>query len=200
VGQAIAPSFDIADPYQPENRASRGEKSFGVVNNVSNVAATSFGVNGFVNPINSGRISILKRVTWSLNLPTAANQPGNIWASITVPAVQASSPTIFGQPKDTRWSIQTGVQTGLASGILAGSTGIAGVVNGSLYAVQVFPGASTVPTIITADNLDIVVTPGWQVLVTFRGDTLPVATYTWTVLIEGFERTADPMEFVPPGS
>jgi len=202
-GRVLSPivtaSHEIADTYQPENRASRGEKLFGMTNQYTN-AVGGFGIAVFVNPTGSGRIAVMKRVTWSLNLPTAATQPGAIAFSIGIPQVAgATVPLIFGQVKDSRFAILTGTVTAVASGLQTSTTGVSGFLNTTLYAVQVFPGAATVPTYHQVDNLDIIVPPGWLNAILFRGDTLPTGTYTWTVCVEGYERTADPNELLVPG-
>lgn len=202
-GRALMPGViataEVNDTYQPENRASRGEKLFGVLNNLSNIAATSFGLNVFIMPSGTNRIAVIRRATLSVLLPTAANQPGSLFFGARIPQPGSQSILVQCQAKDARFNIQSGGNTNLACGISNATAGILGWTNSTLHAVQLFPGAAAVPTIYVIDNLDIPVPPGFQVTFALAADALPVATYTYTLCLEGYERALDPNETLPPG-
>jgi len=194
INPGIAATHDVADPYQPENRFLRGERSFGVVDTVTNTAATNFGYRVYTNPPNSNRVAVIRRITWSLNVPTAANQPGAlVHAGVRFATASAAAPTIFAIPKDTRVGLIS-ANSLLATGLVSQLAGILGPANSSVFTVQVFPGAAAQPLIVQADNLDLVVSPGTGYPIVFASDALPVATYQWLVCVEGFERNLDPAE------
>lgn len=189
----VQTSYELQDTYRPEDRASRGERVFGMGATPSNVAATSFGAANFCNPAGSGKICVIKRATWSLLLPTAANQPGVTFLSIGAQGFGTPSTTAF--LKDTRWTAFGGAKT--SSGFVIQAVGTFGSQAPiSTYYVAVFPGAATVPFIHQVDNLDMVLVPNSSFNFLFASDTNPVGTYTWNIHVEGYERVGDPNELL----
>ena len=199
----IQPSYEVADSYRPEERLSRGERLFTLQNEHTNTNAVSWNVGYIMNPTGSNKAFVIKRVTWSFNQPTSAQQGGNWGVFILYPSpIGTFSLGAQGRFKDSRVAVGTGqllTTFGMASqnpGTFATWQAIYSI---SVYVVKLFPGAATVPTIHQVDNLDIVLYSGSQTAICLAGDTLPTATYLYTTCVEGYERNADPAETtVPP--
>ncbi len=203
VAPTIAPTLEVQDVYRPEARLSRGERSFGIGVNLTNAS----GVNGFAfaqvyQVAGSNRLTVIKRVTLSLNLPTATVAPGNVFFGILRPDITGSGPFNPGVPKDSRVSIGLS-QTVLSTSLLAvtGQPSQAPPNTTGVYVCLFFPGAATVPTIHQVDNLDIVLFPSARTLFMFASDNNTAAPgYTYNVFCEGYERAIDPSELLaaPP--
>ncbi len=188
----VAPTTDLQDFYQPENRANRGEKLFTVFATLTNLAATNFGVALLTNPVASGRIGVVKRVTWSGIAPTTTTQPGVTFLAISDPLALGA----FGVPgvlKDSRYGV--GAQGTLGFG--SATTSVQPLNINSTYKVQFLLGAATTSFFHQVDNLDIVLSQGFHFNFHFTSDTLPAVTYTWNIQVEGYERTIDPNELNP---
>ncbi len=202
VAAALAPTLEVQDTYRPETRLSRGERSFGIGINVTNATGANFSSTVLYQLQNSNRLTVLKRVTLSLNLPTATVAPGNVYFGILRPASSGFGAVNPATPKDARVSVGLS-QTVLSTNIftVGGLTASAPPNTTGVYVCLFFPGAATVPTIHQVDNLDIVITPGTQVTLQFASDTNTVAPgYSYNVFCEGYERALDPSELLaaPP--
>lgn len=195
---SISPSADVNDPYQPEMRSIRGERSFSMLYQATNTAAVNFSLGTLTNPVTNNRVLVVKRLTWHLNIPTAANQPGELYLGYVVTTLlTALSPAVQPAYKDGRVIQAFGIRD-LSLAVSTQGVGTSGLTSAGLaYAITLFPGAATVPFIHINDQVDVVVTPGSELQLTVRASVLPVATYTWNVTIEGFSRTLDPNEQLP---
>jgi len=196
VGPFVAPSCEVNDAYLPEARALRGEKLFTGSTAETNTAAVNFGVAQFGNPIGSGKVAVVRRVIWSFATPTAANQPGNFRLQLSQQAGTAPAPTIFGTVKDSRYG--GGLASQSTCGVQNANTGISGFPATALYQVVVVLGAAAGSVLHVADNLDIVVWPGFAFNISAVSDILPVGTYTWFATWECYERAFDPSELIVP--
>ncbi len=203
VAPTIAPTLEVQDFYRPEARLSRGERNFGIGVNVTNATGANFSNVVIYQIAGSNRLTVVKRVTLSLNLPTATVAPGNVYFGILRPAGAAlGSVQNPGVPKDSRVSVGLN-QTVLSTNVFPnpGQPASAPPNTTGVYVCLFFPGAATVPTIHQVDNLDIVLFPGTQIVVAFGSDTNTVAPgYTYNVFCEGYERAIDPSELLaaPP--
>jgi hypothetical protein len=192
----IVPTFDLQDPYRPEQREPRGERLFGMVAQFSNTNAT---FNWGTVSTSPNHLVVVKRLILSLNLPTSVVQPGNVYFAITGPSTPpANNPVQFARLKDSRYIVITGGGQGWSQ--LNGTSGGASALpsNASPLAFSLFPGAAAVPTLIVVDNLDLVVFPNADVSFMLRSDTLATATYSWTLSLDCYERTIDPNELLSP--
>lgn len=183
----IAPTYELKDTYSPENRVDRGERLFTLGNNFTNIAATSFGVGQLT--AGASKMAVIKRATFSMNLPTAANQPGNTFVSISFPQVAVLVPTVFGCYKDARVaSTSAGLQVNPSTGFFNSSFGVQATYFPKAAIYQpVYPGAAATPTTIVIDNCDVVLPPNTVANVAVASDTLPVANWSWFVFLEGYE-------------
>jgi hypothetical protein len=194
--QPVAPVTDLT--YAPEERADRGERNFQGNAVLTNTSATSFGGTVIPNPAGSGRMIVVRRVRLDVLLPTATNQPGNIHFDMLLAAV-ANTPVNGANGKDTRFFYGgTPVGKGLATlvNFVGGITTIVQLQT-STWAV-LFAGAAATPTSLTFDNVDIVITPGFELDLILRSDVLPAATYNYYLTVEGYERALEPGEALPP--
>lgn len=192
----VSPSADVLDPYQPENRCNRGERTWGLGTTFQNTAA-SFGIGQLFNPVGSGKLVVLKRLIFSIAMPTAAVQPGNpSFFLSTFFAVSAGLvKTVAILPTDQRMQV-TGT-LGITAGLNLQTSGIAGPTQ--MFSVFMQPSAAAQPLqVYQFDQLGVVITPGNGNFVGFVSDALATATYTYGVYMEGYERTADPAELIPP--
>ncbi len=204
VAPTIAPTLEVQDVYRPEARLSRGERSFGIGINMTNATGAAFASCTLYQLANSNRLSVLKRVTLSLNLPTATVAPGNVYFGINRPILSPSALTVSNPatPKDAR--VSSGLSQSILSTNLLSQGGLPATAppnTTGVYVCLFFPGAATVPTIHQVDNLDVVIVPGTQVTIQFGSDTNTVAPgYTYNVFCEGYERAIDPSELLaaPP--
>ena len=201
VGDGIAPSMEVNDPYQPELRAARGERLFTVGNVFTNTAATNFGYGIIVNALATNRVFIIKRVLWSTPFTTAAGQPGLGACIVQNPvALTTSAGGSQGHPKDSRVAVQGGQQNNTVN--IVGVTGApvnqsTQVTFSSIY-YPIYPSVTAVPQTVIIDNVDVCVWPGGQVGFQFIFDTQNTITYNWQLLVEGFERVIDPNELLLP--
>jgi hypothetical protein len=200
----VKPTYDVADIYRPEERLMRGERRWGSPQVASNLVGgftevlAGFPIPGGV----SNKIAVIKRVTWAATLPTSTTQPGNCYVAVTIPFLGPPAITLQANLNDARVSPSA---AGGLSAIRFGAQGSQPVASygtfaaACVYQESVSMGAATTPNFrIQVNDLDVVLTPGYYVGIDFKSDTLPTGTWTWTVLIEGFERTIDPSELIPP--
>lgn len=203
----IGGTFEVQDTYRPESRALRAERAFSISKGgITNTAAVNFGIFA-VCAAPGGRIAVLKRATFSFSLPTAANQPGNVYAIIEQPNTTLNlAPGLLANLKDFRAAPGTetaGPTTTFANLATSGVQNIVTAFGIAAYAEQVFPGAAVTSSRIQVDNLDLVIGPPpsgnpWSVAFGVRGDTLPVASWNWNVCVEGYEFSPDASELLSP--
>lgn len=191
--------LELQDTYRPEHRLDRGEKLL-TLGAQTIINTSNFQV---MEVIATGRTFVLKRVSWSLLLPTSTTQPGQLYFWIGNLNTSTGPGTNLAQPKDTRLPNSFGGSSALTTTYTIIGAGIASPSVQAIispYLVQIYPGAATVPTIHQVDNLDIIVTPGNLITVGIRGDTLTTASYNYIVMVEGYEFTPDPSELqaAPP--
>jgi hypothetical protein len=192
----VSPSADVLDPYQPENRCNRGERTWSLGTTFSNTAA-SFGIGQLFNPVGSGKLVVLKRAIVSWQAPTNAVQPGNpcffISQFFAVSAGLVKTANIL--PQDARNQV-TGT-LGITAGWNFQTSGIAGPTQ--MFSVYLPCVAAAQPVqVYQFDQLGIVFTPGFGSFVGVVSDALATATYSYGVYLEGYERTADPAELIAP--
>jgi hypothetical protein len=199
VSPVIQPTYELSDAYKPEDRICRGDHLTSWGGQFSNPAAGSFALADLVNPGTTGRLCVIKRVTFSGIMPTSAQQPGNVFLGIAHINNFGGLLGTAGIPKDGRAPtfVTNNSTCSLFTGTWAGSS-VNAFLSGGIYGFQVAPAAATAPYLYTIDNLDIVLVPNTQVGFTFAADAAIVTTYTWNLLIEGYERVLDPAELIPP--
>jgi hypothetical protein len=204
-GRFITPTingtFELTDKYKPEDRVSRGERMFGGGGQEVNAVANP--QQGIIqNPPNSGRITIVKRVTWALNMPTATIQPGIAYLGIVAP--QAIT-TVTGSPLSRFFDGRAGfgnVPGAVATSVLAGQNTIynsfSNFALASCYVQAIFPAAATTPFLFALDEANVVLPPGSVAGVSLGSDTAATGTYSWFWWAECYERVVDPSELIPP--
>jgi len=198
INDTITASHEVNDAYQPEQRYNRGERLFSTGRNLTNTAAVNFGFTVLSNNPGTGRMFAIKRVTLMGVAPTVVTQPGQVWFGMQVAVPNEILQSVTGdlKLKDSRNGNAFG--TFHCTDATAGITSLAGSLGNSVYLKQLILGAATGDLFHQVDNLDVVIYPGTSVNFRVQGDTLPAVTYTWSVFIEGFERSIDPSETLAP--
>jgi len=199
VNPTIAATYGLGDKYAPETRADRGERSFSLIGQFTNTSAVNFGAGAFENPLGSGKLIVVRRFTWNLNLPTATNQPGEVSLGYIVTNTLTGA-GISANPgfKDGRVTAAYGLKD-IAIGFNGFTTGTSGFTSvGFTWGQVLFPQAATVVTTVVTDEADVVLGPGSAARVQLISSVRPAATYNWNVVLEGFIRTADQGELLPP--
>lgn len=193
----VKPVAELHDVYQPENRFLRGEANWQVGNNNANTNAANFGYTEIVNEVNSGMLTVVKRVTWTVNGPTSAQQTGNTFAALLP---DPGPPVGFANPlrKDFRFRTQPNPTANARTGTASATRGVVSPIGLAIWFQRIVPQAAAVVNVIQATDLDIVLPPGFGLTVLLISDVLPSATYTWDFQAEGYERWVDPSEFIAP--
>jgi len=195
----IIPVNEVQDAYRPEFRAPRGERLWGMNRTQVTTANINFGACVLPNVVGSNKLIVVKRAWVSLLLPTAVQQPGRTHFDIVLNVV-GQTPANGANAKDGRYylPISGNAQKGVATlvGITSGTTTLADFLGS--FSIELFPGAAAVPTLLQLDNLDLVLCPGTQAEFYLRSDVISTLTYNWLLTLEGYERTADQNEIVPP--
>jgi len=191
----VASTFDIQDPYRPDMRLTRGERSFSAMLGQTNTVP-SFAISRFVNPAGSIRILVISKVKWSGFVPTTTNQPGRLWAVVQL--VSGFTPTApTGNPHDGRIIQASGGGPAIVSGFTTGTTGVFGVASLSnatcIFAQEFVPGASNQPFSLEWST-DLTLSPNSGISISFVADTATVGAYNYTLGVEGFERIAEQAE------
>jgi hypothetical protein len=195
----VVPGMEMQDTYRPEMRSARGERSFCYYANHVNATASYVSENFGLGSSIANKIAIIKRVTWSLVMPTATVNPGSLWLGVTN---AFASPPVFTSKatyKDSRYGTGGVIATVAGTGVNVPTVSIPA--NAYQYWLQIFPtSVATDRFVHQVDQLDIVITPGTFVGIDLRGDTaIQVGQqYIWACTIEGYEYTADPAELLTP--
>jgi len=197
VGTIIQPTTDISDVYRPESRGDRGEQLQKLGNQISSTTA-SFGTGELSNPATSGRLFVVKRVTWMGTAPTTTVQPGNVWLSILVSFNPVTAVLSTGAQKDSRFAQSKPTPSFGLNPSTQAVTSFVGAVQNSAYIKLLILGAAQGDLFHQVDNLDISIWPNGFASFRIQGDTLPTAGYSWAVTVEGYERSVDPAEQLPP--
>lgn len=208
VGGGIVPGIEVNDPqFQPENRALRGERLWGGGQDMG-VQLTSFPLVTIGNPVpgsGGNRLIILKRLRISSILPTSTNQPGTVYFVIYRHFTNTSGIAApFFNVTDSREQQVQGIQASPVCFNTGNNSNVA-IVASTEYPKALLwwsPGAlagTTTNLDKTFDDLQIVITPGWELRFGFAATSLPVSTWGWSFTAEGHERLIDPSELtVPP--
>lgn len=201
VSPVIQPGFDVADSYHPEDRLSRGERTFGWgFQMFSN--AVSFGWYTLLNPANSGKIVVLRRLTISMAIPTAAVQPGVVVFTLNGPRDSSGEATVAKFTyTDGRASLVA--QQSTAGYNLNQTRNVVGAINSenilNIWGFEFQPGAAIVPNfVIQSPDLDVVLPPGSALRFGPIGTVLATAPWGYTSYVQGYERVADPNELITP--
>lgn len=195
LSEVISPSFDTQDQYQPENRLMRGERTWGVAFAMDNTVG-GFRQGQFCNTIGSGKLIVIKRVCISGIVPTVAIQPGRLWAYFSATGGNTTA-AVAAVPKDGR-VLQLGavgvLSSGFTSNVQPATTAVAIQLLNFVQELQ--PAASG--TFLMDQEVDVVLSPGSQMLWGLLATALPTGTYNVSSAIQGWERVADPAEFIVP--
>jgi hypothetical protein len=196
----VSPVYDVSDPYAPETRLDRGERTFGIAQQATNSGpAGNWQAVYLMNPVGSGKLCVVKRATWSLAIPTSATQGGFWGLGVLAPSIIGTfNNGAQGNYQDSRLAVLAGQHAtafGLAD-LNPGTFGSWAILQAQCsYLIQLNPGASAVPNFVhQVDQLGIALWPGAQCAFVAAGDTLPTANYTWEICVEGWERNTDPTE------
>lgn len=195
VSPEIAPSFEVNDQYQPEARYLRGERLYACAARTTNTNPSTFGTIALQNPFGSGKVWVVRRITWSLLMPTSVVFPGVCFIALgRFSALAGGSVSNPNKAKDSRAALLFGVNAdvgscGLTTGFATGTN--SAFENSSLFYESIQPGATAVPYVKTVDTLDLVLGPGSQLAAFLGSDSLLTAAFNWNLAVEGYERVLD---------
>ncbi len=196
---AVSPTTEVQDFYQPENRASRGEGLWGaVLASLSNTVA-SFSTMSLSNPANSNKVTVLKKVTVSMLVPTATVQPASMAFMLSVPQTPSQGGVVVNS-RDSRRSSLFQIGPPLSTTYITSTQGVNTLDTFAAVSVWGFliPTVATNSTLyVHRDEVDYVLLPNTNVNIGIRLSTLPTATWTYMVAVEGYERTIDLNELNP---
>lgn len=204
LGPVITPVISTVDAYVPEFRLSRGERMWGGGANPQNGVGANFSQFVVYNPPGSNRMGVIKRVTFSGAVPTAAAQPGILSLYAFAPNTSATSGTarnlVF---KDGRLPQNVAGQIPALQGLVGtglGPSALDTLDQTCIWVQQVIAGAAATPFSVLVDQLDLVLPPGTRGAFALTADTNTVTAYSWNVFVEGYERVVDPNELLtaPP--
>jgi len=206
VSSNVSPTFDLSDPYHPEDRAQRGERLFGAGEQITVPLVGNMSVPQLQNDVSRGLLVVLKTVLISGLHPGNVTQPINT-AHAFVGAARSDTP--LGAPanlvnsKDGRGNTPGGAR--LTGGTRWANASLATVTRATLADQSVrLQGVEGLPAdpqgfAILWDELDIVLPPGFYVNFGLRISANPSADWFYAVTFEGYQRPIDPAEvFTPP--
>ncbi len=192
---AVSPTTEVQDLYQPENRASRGEGLWGAMLATLPNTVANYSTLVVSNPAGSNKVTVLKKLTLSMLVPTSTVQPASMGFFVSTPGTPAQGGGSVNSRDSRRSSLFQNMP--LATTYITITQGV----NTLDFFAAVSLWGFLIPTVaannslyVHRDEMDIVLLPNSNVNIGVRLTTLPTATWTYMVAVEGYERTIDPNE------
>lgn len=181
------------DPSQGETRLLRGEKLFGMFNQVN--TGLNGGMEWFIqNPTGSGVLSVITSVVIAANYPTPPAAAVLTHSMAGAFAVGALGPAAQTNPADGRVTqIQTRLNNAVAPpGTIAAPCIYIEVVNSTALALQIVRTSFPCLPVTLKPGQSAQVVTAWNIVLTVAG--------TCSCGVFGYERTADPSELTADGN